>query len=286
MPLLRDTLNTPVPIVLAPTGMIPTKSMTPHVPITPAEIADDVAHAVEIGISAVHLHARDADGVPTWQRDIYADIITRIRERHPDLVINVSTSGRNFPELERRADVLALDGDIKPDIASLTLASLNFIDGASVNEPHIVRQLATIMRDRGIVPELEIFDLGMVNVAHQLRREGLLVGTLPANIFLGNIAGLQATLSELGLAVDRLPHDVKWNGAGLGDAQVVAQSMAIAAGGGVRVGLEDGIWVDHRREQLATNTDLVARVHDIIARLGRRAMTSTEYREHILAPTA
>lgn len=282
MPVLRDELAKPVPIVLAPTGMIPTKAMTPHVPISPAEIADDVTAAVALGISAVHLHARDADGVPTWERDVYADIIIRIRDRHPDLVINVSTSGRNFPEIEKRADVLALDGDIKPEVASLTMSSLNFLDGPSVNAPATIRALAGIMRDRGIVPELEIFDLGMVNFAHVLQREGFLVGEFPANIFLGNIAGIQATPSELGLAVDRLPATAHWNGAGLGDAQTSATMMALAAGGGVRVGLEDGIYLDHRRDQLASNAALVERVHQSMQLLGRRVMTPAEYRTTVL----
>jgi uncharacterized protein (DUF849 family) len=262
--------------------MIPTKAMTPHVPITPAEIADDVSAAVALGISAVHLHARDDEGVPTWERDVYADIITRIRDRHPDLVINVSTSGRTFAELEKRADVLALDGDIKPEVASLTMSSLNFLDGPSVNAPETIRALATIMRDRGIVPELEIFDLGMINFAHVLQREGILVGDFPANIFLGNIAGIQATPAELGLAVDRLPAAAHWNGAGLGDAQTSATMMALAAGGGVRVGLEDGIYLDHRREELATNAALVERVHQSIQLLGRRVMTPAEYRVTVL----
>ena len=282
MPVLRDELAKPVPIVLAPTGMIPTKAMTPHVPITPSEIADDVSGAVALGISAVHIHARDDDGAPTWQRDVYADIITRIRERHPDLVINVSTSGRNFAELEKRADVLALDGDLKPDVASLTMSSLNFLDGPSVNDPKTIRALATIMRDREIVPELEIFDLGMINFAHVLQREGILVGEFPTNIFLGNIAGIQATPAELGLAVDRLPAAAHWNGAGLGDAQTSATMMALAAGGGVRVGLEDGIFLDHRREQLATNAHLVERVHQSMQLLGRRVMTPAEYRVTVL----
>lgn len=282
MPVLRDELAAPVPIVLAPTGMIPTKAMTPHVPITPAEIADDVTAAVALGISAVHLHARDDDGAPTWERDVYADIITRIRDRHPDLVINVSTSGRDFPELEKRADVLSLDGDIKPEVASLTMSSLNFLGGPSVNAPETIRALATIMRDRGIVPELEIFDLGMVNFAHVLQREGILLGDFPANIFLGNIAGLQATPSELGIAIDRLPTGSHWNGAGLGDAQTSAAMLAIATGGGVRVGLEDGIYLDHTRSELATNAALVERVHRLMDVAGRRVMTPAEYRTSVL----
>lgn len=282
MPALLDTLSSPCPIVLAPTGMVPTREMTPHVPLTPQEIAADVAAAAEIGISSVHLHARDESGAPAWERHIYAEIIERVRSVEPDVVINVSTSGRTWSELEKRADVLALDGDVKPDMASLTLSSLNFLNGASVNAPDVIRGLARIMRDRGITPELEIFDLGMLNFARVLRKEGLLVGPAAANLFFGNVAGLQPTLAEFGLAVERVPEETTWSGAGLGAYQLTAQALAISAGGGVRVGLEDGIHLDRGRTRLATNVELVARVHELLEITGRRAMTPDEYRGSVL----
>jgi uncharacterized protein (DUF849 family) len=209
-------------------------------------------------------------------------MIGRIRETTPDIVINVSTSGRNWSELEKRADVLALDGDLKPDMASLTLSSLNFLSGPSVNSPEVIRGLATIMRDRGIVPELEVFDLGMLNFASVLRKEGILVGPVAANLFFGNIAGMQPTLSEMGVAVDRVPEQITWLGAGIGDFQPVAQALAIASGGGARVGLEDGIYFDRARTQLATNVTLVERVHAMLATSGRAAATPTEYRQTVL----
>jgi len=278
VPALLSALDAPVPIVLAPTGMVPTRAMTPHVPLTPEEIARDVAAAAAIGITSVHLHARDAEGEPTWEREVYARIVGAVREAAPDVVINVSTSGRTWSELEKRADALALDGDLKPDLASLTLSSLNFVSGASVNAPDVVRGLARIMGERGIVPELEIFDLGMVNFAHVLRKEGLLPGPVVANLFFGNVAGMQANLPEVGLAVERLPEGAMWSGAGLGDFQLTAQSLAVAAGGGVRVGLEDGIWFDRARTRLATNPMLVERVHDLLAVHDRAPMKPDELR--------
>ena len=281
MPALLTQLDQPVPIVLAPTGMVPTRAMTPHVPLTPEEIARDVAAAASIGITSVHLHARDVDGVPTWDRETYARIVGAVREQAPEVVINVSTSGRTWSELEKRADVLALDEDLKPDLASLTLSSLNFLNGPSVNAPDVVRGLAAIMRDRGIVPELEIFDLGMLNFAHVLRREGLLPGPVVANLFFGNVAGMQATLPEVGLAVERLPDGAMWSGAGLGDYQLTAQALAVAAGGGVRVGLEDGIFFDRARTTLATNPMLVERVHSLIALHQRVAMRPDELRARL-----
>lgn len=278
MPALLEMLSGPAPVIFAPTGMIPTRAMTPHVPLTPLEIARDVAAAAAIGISSVHLHARDTEGNPAWERSIYAEIIGRVREAAPHVVINVSTSGRNWNELEKRADVLALDGDLKPDIASLTLSSLNFMSGASVNSPESIRSLARIMRERGIIPELEIFDLGMLNFAKVLQKEGLLVGPVAANLFFGNIAGMQATPAEIGVAIDRMPESAVWGGAGIGDFQVTAQSIAIASGGGVRVGLEDGIYFDRARTRLATNPALVERIHEMLAIVGRVAMTPALYR--------
>jgi len=278
MPTLLNALAQPVPVVLAPTGMVPTRAMTPHVPLTPKEIARDVAAAAEIGITSVHLHARDDEGAPTWHREVYARIVGEVRSLVPDVLINVSTSGRTWTELERRADCLALDDDLKPDLASLTLSSLNFMTQASINAPDTVRGLATIMRDRGIVPELELFDLGMVNMTHVLRKEGLLPYGAVANLFFGNVAGMQAGASEIGLAVERLPEGMVWAGAGLGDFQLTAQAMSIAMGGGVRVGLEDGIHLDRGRETLATNAGLVERVHRLMEIHGRSLMTPTEFR--------
>jgi uncharacterized protein (DUF849 family) len=263
--------------------MVPTREMTPHVPLAPEEIARDVAAAAAIGITSVHLHARDADGAPTWEREVYARIVGAVREAAPDVVVNVSTSGRTWSELERRADVLALDGDLKPDLASLTLSSLNFMNGASVNAPEVVRGLARIMRERGIVPELEIFDLGMVNMAHVLAKEGLLPGPVVANLFFGNVAGMQAAPLEVGLAVERLPAGALWSGAGLGDFQLTAQALSVASGGGVRVGLEDGIWFDRARTRLATNPMLVERVHGLLDVHDRVAMTPDELRARLRA---
>ena len=278
MSALLTALDRPAPIVLAPTGMVPTRAMTPHVPLTPDEIARDVAEAASLGITSVHLHARDDDGVPTWDRETYARIVGAVREQSPDVLVNVSTSGRTWSDLEKRADCLALDGDLKPDLASLTLSSLNFVTGPSVNGPDVIIGLATIMLDRGIVPELEIFDLGMLNYVHVLARKGLLPGPVVANLFFGNVAGMQATLPEVGLAIERLTEGAIWSGAGLGDYQLTAQSLSIAAGGGVRVGLEDGIYYDRERTVLATNSMLVERVHRLLDLHGRRAMTPGELR--------
>jgi uncharacterized protein (DUF849 family) len=119
-----------------------------------------------------------------------------------------------------------------------------------------------------------------------LRKEGLIPGPFLANLFFGNVAGMQAGLGEMGLAVDRLPHDAHWCAAGIGSFQYTAQALAIAAGGGVRVGLEDGIFFDRDRTELATNVQLVERVHQLAALAGRRVMTPAEYRRDVLSRVA
>jgi len=276
-----QALTDPFPLVLAPTGMVPTRAHSPHVPLTPEELARDVRAAVELGLTSVHIHARDDEGAPDWRRETYARFVGAVREVDAEVLINVSTSGRNWSELERRADCLLLDGDLRPDLASLTLSSLNFVQQASVNPPDVIRGLARIMAERGIVPELEVFDLGMANMIHVLRREGLVPRPAVVNLFVGNIAGAQATPSALGLMISDLPDDAIWSGAGLGDFQPAAHAMSLAAGGGVRVGLEDGLYVDARREKLATNPGLVERAHALGSHLGRRVMTPKEMRARL-----
>lgn len=267
-----------VVVNLAPTGMMPTKADTVHVPLTPEDIADDVARCAEVGITSVHLHARDDAGRPTYKKDVYARAIDLIRSKQPELVVCVSTSGRDFPDLEQRAEVLELDGDVKPDLASLTLSSLNFARSTSVNEPAVVRALAERMADRGIKPELEIFDLGMANYANYLVGKGVLTGAVYANLFLGNIATAQATLLELGVLLNALPEDWMWSVAGIGAAQLPMNAVAIAYGGGVRVGLEDNIWFDAERTRLATNVDLVERVGALAQLNGREIMAPKQFR--------
>lgn len=122
-----------------PTGMIPTKALTPFVPISVDDVVDDVLAAAKLGASMVHLHARDEiTGEPTYKKEIYGKIIKGIREKDNNLVIGVSTSGRKFNSFEKRSECLELEGDLKPDLASLTLSSVNFNSQASINSPDMI----------------------------------------------------------------------------------------------------------------------------------------------------
>jgi len=265
-------------INLAPTGMIPTKEMTPHVPLTPEEIIADVQKCGEIGLSMVHLHARDSDGLPTYKKDIFAKIISGIRTNNENMVIIVSTSGRTYQEFDQRAEVLDLEGDVQPDMASLTLGSVNFNKTASINPPDTIIKLAEKMRKKGIKPELEIFDLSMMNYAHYLIRKELIEPPYYFNIILGNIAAAQAKLVHLGLIVSELPEKSYWSVGGVGDRQGAMNAIGVVEGDGVRTGIEDNIWYDENRTTLATNYTLVERVTAFTTALGRQIATPSDVR--------
>jgi 3-keto-5-aminohexanoate cleavage enzyme len=264
----------------APTGMIPTKEMTPYVPIRPKEIIDDVLSAVDLGITMVHLHVRDPEtGEPSYKKELYAEIISGIRQKERDLILCVSTSGRNFSEFEKRSECLKLDGELKPDFGSLTLSSLNFNKQASINSPQMIQDLARMMLERGIKPELEVFDLGMINYAKYLISKGLLRAPYYFNLILGNIACAQADMLHLGLMIKELPEGSIWSVGGVGNYQLQMNIIAIISDGGVRIGLEDNIWYDVERTRLATNRDLVERIVSISRAMGLVPFTPKEARD-------
>lgn len=245
----------------APTGLIPTKKDSPNVPISKDEIVEQVHEAYEMGITMVHLHARNLKSqVPVYEKEYYGSIISSIRSYAKDLVICVSTSGRTFSEFEKRSDVLHLEGIEKPDMASLTLSSLNFNNQASINEPDMIKSLAKTMLGKRIKPELEVFDLGMVNYANYLIKKELLKPPYYFNIILGNIACAQSDLLHIGTILKELPQPSVFSLGGVGQFQLQTNSLAISMGYGVRVGLEDNIWLDEERTKLATNKQLIERL--------------------------
>lgn len=268
-------------INLAPTGMVPQKNMNPHVPISAEEIGADIREAAKFGVSMVHLHARDQEGKPTYKKDVYAKVIEQARTVNRELVIVVSTSGRVYTEFDKRTEVLSLDGDLMPDMASLTLGSVNFPKAESINSMDTIARLAGKMAEKNIKPELEVFDIGMVNVAHYLIRKGLIEPPYYFNIFMGNIMGVQAKMLHIGAVVSELPEDSYWCSAGIGNCK---NMVGIIFGDGVRVGLEDNIWYDDDRTVPASNTSLVERIAKMAALVGREIATPSEARDMLKLP--
>lgn len=249
-------------INLACTGAVPTHAMNPNVPVTHAQIVDEVAMALERGIQIVHLHARDDDEHHSGDPDRYGRLIEDIR-RLPggrDLVICVSTSGRLDNSFEARSRVLMLDGSAKPDMASLTPSSLNFMQSASVTPPETVRRLAALMLEKKIRPELEVFDLGMANMVTRLLAEGFVEPPLYVNVLLGNLASAQSNMLHLSSILDSLPTECIVGVAGLGRYQLHATTMGLLASDAVRIGLEDNLWLDQDRTVPASNARLLDRL--------------------------
>lgn len=274
-------MTQPLILNLAPTGMVPTRAMSDHVPLAPAEIAADCARCAELGVSVVHLHARGADGAPTTEGAVFADIIRAVRRVAPEVVVVATTSGRKARDVNERAAALFGSGDARPDMASLTLGSMNFAREASVNAPDTIFRLAEMMLERGIKPELEVFDLGMVNMAHVLIDKGLIKPPYYFNILLGNPSTAQARLLHLGTMVGDLPPDSVWSVAGLGRFQTMANALGVAMADGVRTGLEDNIWQDDARTLQASNASLVERVLALARAQGRTIATPAQARARL-----
>jgi 3-keto-5-aminohexanoate cleavage enzyme len=274
----------PLVVNAALTGMVARREQVPYVPLTAAEIVRDAERCFDAGATIVHLHARDEQARPQWRRDAYAELIPEIRRRCPGIVVCVTTSGRAVVDVDRRADVLRLEGEARPDMASLTLGSLNFHSGPSVNAIGTIEALASRMAELAISPELELFDLGMAQLAHRLLARGLVAPPLYANLMLGFPNSAPADARSLVALADALPAGTTWAAAGMGAFQAPANALAVAMGGHVRTGLEDNPWLDADGCEPATNEQLVTRAVAAAAALGRPIATPDQARSILGLP--
>jgi 3-keto-5-aminohexanoate cleavage enzyme len=272
----------PLIINAAITGMVPRHEDNPAVPVSVDEIVADAQRCASAGASILHVHARDQSGRPTWHAEVYERIINGIRAACPDILISASTSGRLWSDFNQRAAAL----DSCPDFGSLTPGSMNFPTGPSINSPEIVQQLARAMNERGVVPELEFFDLGMVDyVRDYLLPRGFLRPPLYANLMLGSLGTAAATPRNLVRLVEALPPGTTWSAAGIGRFQFPVNCLAIAMGGHVRVGLEDNLWMDPEKTDPATNVRLIQRVSRVAEAMDRPIATPAQTRLLIGLPT-
>jgi 3-keto-5-aminohexanoate cleavage enzyme len=170
-------------INFTPTGTQTNKENS-FAPLTPNEIIEEVHEAYELGITLTHIHARDPITFEnTYKKNVYREIIDGIRKHCSDLSICVSLTGRQYPEFEKRSEVL----ELYPDMGSLTMSSLNFPKSASVNEPNMILKLIQKMDEYGVIPEIECFDSGMLNYTNYLISKNVLKGPHYINVILGNI---------------------------------------------------------------------------------------------------
>lgn len=279
-----DLVTTPAIINACLTGMVATRDRNPYLPVTPEEIAADALAVAAEGASIVHLHARDSVGDPTWDPEVYRDILVRIRAHRPDLILCVTTSNRRWQERDYRTAVLKLEGAVKPDMASLTLGLVRFPDGMSGNTLEDVRYLAAFMRERGIHPELEVFNTDMAALAACLAEEGVLSPPFYVNIILGHRFSAPATEEALDAILGRLPPGTVWAVGGIGRSQATALRLGIGRGGGVRVGLEDNLYEDPEKKVAATNAGLVRGAAAMLRTMGRFLASPAEARERLGIP--
>jgi 3-keto-5-aminohexanoate cleavage enzyme len=265
-------------ITVAVVGAELTRNDTPYLPITPKEIADEVVRAWEAGAAIAHIHARKDDGTPTQDRAIYREIIEQIQSRC-DIIIQVSTGGAVGMTSEERLDPVQLS----PEMATLTTGTVNFGREVFMNPPRDLEIFAEKMKEFGVAPEFEIFDVGMVENALNLVKKGWVEGHLHFDFVMGVPGAIPATAKNLLHLIDLIPKEATWTVAGIGRHQLPMNTLAITLGGHVRVGFEDNIY--YRRGELATsNAQLVERVVRIARELNREIASPAEARKILQLP--
>lgn len=259
-------------INFAPTGTQPNRSNS-LAPLTPNEIIDEVHEAYDFGITLCHLHARDeTDFSNSYKKEIYEKILEGVRKHCPDLCIGVSLSGRVFKEFHKRAQVL----DLLPDMASLTLSSLNFSSGESMNSPEMILKLIAKMAECGVTPELECFDSGMLNYCQYLVKKGILVPPFYTNVILGNLFNSQANFADLSSIFHKKTEEGITCLGGIGSQQLSANILGLLYFDGIRIGLEDNLYI--RDKQKAKNIHLLTRIKKIMDELEFSVMKPQQFR--------
>ena len=259
-------------INFTPTGTQTTRDNS-FAPLLPNEIIEEVHSAYEVGISIVHLHARDEETKNTYKKEVYQKIIEGIKKHCPDLLICVSLTGRNFPEVEKRTEVLQL----YPDMGSLTMSSLNFPSGTSINQPETIISIIKEMDKYGVQPEIECFDTGMLNYTNYIISKNILKPPYHINVILGNIYNGQCDFGTLSSIKSNLPTNSYTCLGGIGSQQLKSTTYGLLDFDGIRIGLEDNLY--YKDKEKATNIELLKRAHRIMNELDITHYTSNELRE-------
>jgi 3-keto-5-aminohexanoate cleavage enzyme len=255
-----------------------TLEQLPHLPVTAQQIGEAAAEAAAAGAAVVHLHVRDAQGAPTQDAAAFEAAVRAIRER-TDVVVQVSTGGAvSMTSEERLQPVLRLRGPARPEMASLTTGSCNFGREVFLNPIPEVEIFASAMQQAEIRPEIEVFDVGMIEAAADLVRRGVLGEPLHFNLVMGVPGAIPASARNLLHLVESLPEGATWTVSGIGRSQLTMNALGLLLGGHVRTGLEDNIF--YSRGVLAeSNAQLVERVARLAVELGRPPATPAEARE-------
>jgi uncharacterized protein (DUF849 family) len=280
-------------LTCAVTGNLTKPEMTPYLPITPKQIADSCLGAADAGAAVVHIHVRYPEtGKPSMELDHYAEVMHLIKAQNKELIINLTTGpgGRYVPTegdpkvfaagttlcdpLKRVEHVAAL----KPDICSLDLNTMNSGAGVVMNTPSNVRKMAKVIREAGVMPELEIFDSGDLNLAKDLIADGTVDGPGLYTFVMGVKYGLNTDPATLLYMRDQLPSGAIWAAFGISRAEFPIVAQAWLLGGHIRVGMEDNIYLE-KGVLCESNAQLVSRAKRIIGDLGGQLASSNETRQ-------
>jgi uncharacterized protein (DUF849 family) len=286
-------------ITCAVTGNLTTPDQTPHLPITPEQIADACLGAAEAGAAIVHIHVREpGSGKPSMELGYYREVVERIRARNTQLILNITTGpgGRFVPSPdepriaaagttlmvpEKRVEHIAV---LRPEICTIDLNTMNSGKEVVINTPGNVRRMAKVMLDAGVKPEIELFDAGDIALMRDLLKDGTLEGPALCSFVMGVRYGFQASPETVLYARNLLPAAAEFTAIGIGKAAFTAVAQSYLAGGHVRVGLEDTVYLS--RGQLASsNAALVEKARRIVEDLGGQIATPREAREIIGLPT-
>ena len=273
------TMASPIVIAVAITGSVPRKRDNPAVPITVDEQIESTRAAYEAGASLVHVHVRNDDETSSSDPERFAAVQAGIRKACPGMIVQFSTGGRGRDQGQRGSSL-----HLRPDMASLSTGSVNFPTIIYENHTSLVENLALQMRDFGIRPEIEIFDLSHIHAARRLLDEGLIDESPHVQFVLGVKNALPAEERLLDILLSetrRLLPEATWTAAGIGRFQVQVMEWALArTADAVRTGLEDNIRITKDR-LAASNAELVELAVMAVERHGRRAATPSEAR-HML----
>jgi uncharacterized protein (DUF849 family) len=291
-------MNRDVFITCAVTGSGGTQDRSPHVPRSPKEIADSAIAAARAGAAVVHCHVRDPEtGAPSRRLDLYREVTERIRDAEVDVVLNL-TAGMGgdivfggveapFPVNQNGTDMvgaterMAHVADCLPEICTLDCGTMNFAEADYVmtNTPGMLRAMGGMMTELGVKPEIEAFDTGHLWFAKQLVEEGTLASPALVQLCMGVPWGAPNDLNTFLAMVNNVPSDWTWSAFSLGRDQMPYVAAAVLAGGNVRVGLEDNLWLG--KGVLARNEQLVERAVGIIERLGPRVLDPAAVRSKL-----
>jgi len=290
-------MNREVFITCAVTGSGASQDRSPHVPRSPAQIAASAIAAAKAGAAVVHCHVRDPDtGAPSRDGRLYREVTERIRDSSVDMVLNLTAGmggdlrfddteamGRigQTSDMVGAAERVAHVVDCRPEICTLDCGTMNFneSDYVMVNTPGMLRDMGARMRDAGARIEIEAFDTGHLWFAKELAREGVIPAPVLVQLCMGVPWGAPDDLNTFLAMVNAVPPDWVWSAFSIGRNQMAYVAAAVLAGGNVRVGLEDNLWLS--KGVLATNAQMVEGAVRIVEGMGARVITPAEVRSRL-----